>query len=209
MKQTNQRNNAVQGQYDIYVNNSEYDAQLAFVRSVLNSEINTALLVSVRNVIPGGGAIGKVDLLPMVTQLDAQGNTISPGMIFNVPYFRYHGGNAAVILDPIVGDIGLAVFAKKDSSTVVAGDSEPKQPGSFRTFDMADGFYFGSMLAAVPQTFIRFNQNQTIDIVANSGVNVTGTITVNGDVIANGISLTNHVHSGVMSGGSTTSAPVR
>lgn len=208
MRQTNQRDNTVQGQYNLYTENSEYNEQLAFLRSVLNSELNTASLVRVIGVTSNSGAIGKVTVQPMVTQLDAQGNTILPNIIPNIPYFRYHGGNAAVILDPVIGDLGLAVFAQKDSSTVQVGDSTPRQPGSFRTFDMADGFYFGSMLATRPDTYIQFNQNQTINIVSNNGINITGTVTVNGDVIANGISLTTHRHGGVQTGGGTTGIPV-
>ncbi|MFG6082329.1 phage baseplate assembly protein V [Paracoccus litorisediminis] len=46
--------------------------------------------------------------------------------------------------------------------------------------------------------------------VAGGSISVTapGNIIVNGDVVANGISLTQHVHGGVSSGGSQTSGPV-
>ena len=38
-------------------------------------------------------------------------------------------------------------------------------------------------------------------------VDITGTVTVSDDVIASGISLTGHTHSGVQSGGSSTGGP--
>lgn len=46
--------------------------------------------------------------------------------------------------------------------------------------------------------------------VAGGAINISapGNITVNGDVIANGISLETHLHSGVVPGGSNTGQPV-
>ena len=43
-------------------------------------------------------------------------------------------------------------------------------------------------------TRIDIGKNNTIQIYATSGVTVTGTVNVNGDVIADGISLKTHVH---------------
>lgn len=45
------------------------------------------------------------------------------------------------------------------------------------------------------------------EIVAPAGISITGTVTVQGDVIADGISLKTHVHGGVVKGGSNTGEP--
>lgn len=45
-------------------------------------------------------------------------------------------------------------------------------------------------------------------IVSASGVEIFGTVTVHGDVIADGKSLKTHVHGGVQSGGSSTGQPI-
>ena len=45
------------------------------------------------------------------------------------------------------------------------------------------------------------------EIIAPAGIAITGDVTVNGDVIADGISLKSHVHGGVAKGGSTTAGP--
>lgn len=208
MRITNHRDNTVQGIFNEYANNTEYTRMLSFLDSYMNSRVNTSMIAKVVRVTPGNGAIGKVSVEPLVAQLDAQNNVIPQGIIYNIPYFRYHGGNAAVIIDPIVGDRGLVIFSKSDSSLVNENTVNQVPPGSLRSFDSADGFYFGCPLAKSPDTLIRLNQDRTIDIIATQGINVTGTITVNGDVIANGISLTTHIHGGVQSGGSTTSQPV-
>lgn len=47
----------------------------------------------------------------------------------------------------------------------------------------------------------------TLSISATGGITVHGNITVVGDVVADGISLKNHVHGGVVPGGGTTGAP--
>lgn len=45
------------------------------------------------------------------------------------------------------------------------------------------------------------------EIVAPAGIRITGTVTVEGDVIADGISLKTHVHGGVLPGGAKTAGP--
>lgn len=47
----------------------------------------------------------------------------------------------------------------------------------------------------------------SIEIVAPGGIAITGTVTVTGDVIADGISLKTHVHGGVVPGAADTQGP--
>jgi hypothetical protein len=119
---------------------------------------------------------------------------------------RYHAGIAAVILNPVVGDIGLAVFAGKDCSNVKVGTSEPVPPASFRDNSMANGFYIGGFLNQAPSVFVELTQDGAVNITAPGGVNINGNVTVSGDVVASGKSLVNHVHTG--DSGGTTSAPL-
>lgn len=42
---------------------------------------------------------------------------------------------------------------------------------------------------------------------SKDGISVTGTVNVTGDIVLNGVSLKNHVHGGVQTGGSDTSTP--
>jgi phage baseplate assembly protein gpV len=66
---------------------------------------------------------------------------------------------------------------------------------------MANGFYIGGFLNNEPTCFIELKQNGSIEITASNNV------IVKGDVIADGISLKNHTHGGVESGGSNTGKP--
>lgn len=204
-----QRNpTAVQSTRTPYSGNSEYNQLDYFIRSFMGGNLYTALPVIVKAVEAGGIApTGRVDVLPLTCSMDAENNVIQPAQMYSLPYLRIQGGAAAVICDPVVGDIGLAVFAKQDVSNVDVGITEPVQPGTFRMFDISDGFYIGGFLNQAPSCYLELTQDNKCNLIATSGVNIKGDVTVEGDVIANGISLTKHVHGGVESGGSNTSGP--
>lgn len=209
MPDKNTRQGAVQGVADDYVRNSPYNELDFIIRMILNNDVATATPVKVL-AVEGGGAenpVGYVDVLPLISAMDAQGNTIDPVAIYHLPYHRYQGGRAAIVVDPEPGDIGLAMFAKQDASNLGTGTENPVQPGSFRSFDMADGFYYGGFLNEAPSVYIELKQDNSIVITASAGVTVKApTVTVpTGDVIASGVSLKNHVHTNA--GGSGNSGP--
>jgi hypothetical protein len=188
--------------------------QLDFVVRSILSEQATAMLVLVKAVNNTGGVepVGLVDVQPMVAQLDGKGQPTPHGTINNVPYFRLQGGVNAVIMDPVVGDIGLAVFASHDISSV-KNNKAPANPGSRRRFDWADGLYLGGFLNGTPERYIRFDSSGDVWIKPASKVTVegdldcTGTITADVDVLADGVSLHNHTHGGVDPGAGNTAAP--
>lgn len=167
----------------------------------LHGKVNTALPVVVTGVESSGaeGPAGYVDVKPLVTQTDSFNNSIAPAVIYHIPFFRLQAGSAAVVLEPVVGDIGLAVFAQRDCSVLSAGNTQPVQPGSFRSFDQSDGFYIGGFLNIAPQTYIELRQDNEIHINA-------ARVVVSGDVVASGISLVHHKHPG--DSGGTTGEPI-
>lgn len=229
-----QRNpTAVQSTRTPYSGNSEYNQLDYFIRSFMGGNLYTALPVIVKAVEAGGVApTGRVDVLPLTCSMDAENNVIQPAQMYSLPYLRIQGGAAAVICDPVVGDIGLAVFAKQDVSNVDVGITEPVQPGTFRMFDISDGFYVGGFLNKTPSCYIQVLPDGNINITGPSQVTVstantlidsnttiTGNLTVQGnikaqqrlDVIDNatikGISFADHVHGNVESGNSNTGTP--
>lgn len=99
--------------------------------------------------------IGYVDVQPVVRQMNAQGDTQDHGIIPRVPYVRSTGGKVAIIMDPKEGDIGMLVCADRDMSAVKANRGDMSQPGSFRTFDPADGVFVGSFTGPdAPEAYI-------------------------------------------------------
>jgi phage baseplate assembly protein gpV len=136
---------------------NEFNSQYFLVWSIL-SRIATATLVQVQAVTTAGGVapVGFVDILPLVNQVDGAGNTTPHGIIYNCPYFRMQGGTNAIILDPQVGDIGIAIFASRDLSSAIASRAQAP-PGSARMYDMADALYIGGVLNAIPTQFVEFS----------------------------------------------------
>lgn len=132
------------------------------MRNTLDGSINTADVVQVKTVHAGGpgAGTGYVDVLPLVRHLDAWNSTVETVTMFRLPYSRIQGGIAAVVIDPVPGDIGLAVYTKADSSLVEPGQKDTVQPGSFRSFSRADGFYIGGFLNQAPEIWLELNQDR-------------------------------------------------
>lgn len=202
---------AAQGQKTPYTEKSFSNA-LAFVIEQAANAIATALPVRVEAVY-AGETTGYVDALPLVGMVNGKGENVPPVTLYHLPYARIQGGKAAIICDPVVGDIGLAVFCSQDVSTVTAGTTEPQQPGSYRRHSMSDGYYIGGFLNQAPETFLEVRDDSTAILTApggltiNADIQLNGSMNATGDVVASGISLNSHVHGGVQSGGSNTSGP--
>lgn len=203
------------GQQGLTDDTSEFN-RVSFVVSQIIGRKATMKLVQVKAVTNDGGvsAVGFVDVMPLVNQVDGLGNSTQQGIVFGLPYFRLQGGTNAVIMDPQVGDIGLAVVADRDISAVKATKAQAN-PGSKRQMDLADGVYVGGILNGVPEQYIRFSAG-LIEMVSPTKVRIAapeieldGAVTATGEIVggATGISLTTHVHVSA-SPGSNTSAPV-
>lgn len=139
---------------------SEFNALSFMMEQMIKGMVNTAIPVRVDSCTkPGvGGAAGYVSATPLVMQRGADGKSLAPVSMPQLPYYRVQAGTAAVVLDPQPGDIGLAVFSQQDASNVKEGTSEPVQAGSFRCFDMSDGFYCCSVLGAgAPETYVHLD----------------------------------------------------
>lgn len=202
-------NGPVKGNKRATSGSTNFNAMEFMIRNTILGLVNTAIPVIVTAVDAGGSGAptGYVTVKPLVCQVDGFGETLDPAELFRVPYARVQGGIAALVIDPVVGDVGLAVFAKSDCSGVAQMQSKPVQPGSFRKFSMSDGFYLGGFLNRAPQVYVEVKQDQSIVITASAGVTVNSPmVTVpSGDVIASGISLVHHTHTG--DSGGTTSPP--
>ena len=174
-----------------------------FIVRNINAGQAHASLVQVISVSGGGiGAPAMVAVQPMVDQVDGFGTRTPHGTIYNIPCFRYQAGVCAISIDPIVGDIGLAVICDRDISQVKS-TRQVSGPGSARQNSWADGLYFGSFLGGTPTTFVQMTQDGIVNITAPGGIALTSaTLTHNGVNIG-----ATHVHGGVTTGGSNTAVP--
>lgn len=197
---------------------SDLNAMDFVVRMILG-QLATATVVRVEAVTPGGvGETGTVDVTPLVGQVNGIGDVTPHGIIYGLPYLRVQAGTNAVIVDPEVGDLGLAVFANRDISSVKINKA-PSAPGSARIMDWADGVYAFGLLTAVPTNYVHVTAagitmkspvKVTLDaplIELIGAVTGTGTADWSGDVTAAGKSVSTHRHGGVTTGGGTTGLP--
>lgn len=200
---------------------------ICFVVRQLIERLDTMKLVQVQAVHGGGGAIaaaGTVDVLPLVNQVDGNGNSTLQGTVYGIPWWRLQGGNGAVICDPQQGDIGYVVCADRDISNVKSTQAQAN-PGSFRKYHISDGIYVGGVLNGSPKQYIVFTSSgiEIVDINGNkiamssSGISVTGNLNVTGAITAtqnitagyggsDSVTLQDHLHTSGNSG-SPTSAP--
>lgn len=180
---------------------SDATAWTLFVQQQM-AQANHIALVLVTAVTPSGEgkSVGFVSAQPMVHQIDGAGTTQPHGNIPSLAYFRLQGGANAVIIDPVVGDIGVAVFCDRDIS-VVRKTQAPAQPGSFRRFDWADGVYLGGLLNAIPTQYVEFLPGSDgIKIVSPYKVTIESDLHVTGAIIAgygggDQVGLQTHTHS--------------
>lgn len=160
------------GTQDPASGSGEYGA-LSFLVNQILAQIQTVTLVKIVAVTNNGGVspVGFVDVQPLVNQVDGAGSATPHGVVFGLPYFRLQGGSNAIILDPQVGDIGMCGFASRDISSVKASQSQAN-PGSGRTFDWADGLYFGGLLNGIPVQYMAFSSSG-IDIVSPTRIRMS------------------------------------
>lgn len=226
--------------YDNFASSNPLNSMEFFIRSLISQVVSTSLPVVVTAVERKGeeAGAGYVTVKPLLQPRNNSGDGLEVTTIPKLPYFRLQHGKAAIICDPKVGDIGLAVVAKQDISNI-NGSTTPKVPATYRKFDPSDSFYIGGFWGKAPEVFIHLEDEGTIQIKAptkitiespecevnantsftvnSAQINLNGPIsgggsggadaTFSGDVKAKGISLTEHVHSGVESGNSSTGAP--
>lgn len=184
---------------------TDYNAVAFQIQRAL-SEISTAEPVTVGGVdIPDPkGPVGFVDVTPMTKLVDGEGKGMAQGTQHKLPYLRMQGGKNGLIIDPKAGDMGLAVYAMRDTESLkeTRGEGGPVNPGSGRTLDQGDGFYLGGFLNGAPERWVWVHDDgielEGVDKIQTHGkitimdaedgwtVNAPAGATINGDLTVNG-----------------------
>lgn len=177
---------------------------------------------------------GTVSATQLTAQADASGKSLPMPSMTKLPYTRLQGGIAAVIIDPVPGDICVFSCCKQDISGIKQGTSQPVPAGSYRSFSQSDSIAVGAIHTKTPEVWIEIKQDKTVVIHAPKGVKIetdetvevtakkvditapevsikgnvkiAGSVTSTGDMSAGGKSYLSHTHKG--DSGGTTSAPV-
>ena len=186
----------MKGQDGLTTNNSPYNAQAFMIRQMLN-QVNTAEPVQVTS-------CSVQDELAPVGTVTVKHEQSS---LFSLPYLRMQGGENAFVVDPKPGDMGLAVYAMRDTEALkeTKGQGGSVNPGSARTYSKGDGFFLGGFLNAVPKRYVHISANgikiddggggtlemkegklvinapNGIEMTAPSEIHNTGALTMGGD----------------------------
>lgn len=150
--------------------NSDANAQFFIMERFLNSK--SFIMLGIVTAVKQGkdNEMSFVDLKPLVTDQSAQGEILDSGTIYNAPVWRLQRGGSAVIMDPVVGDIGLMAICDKDIRTAV--DSRKQSlPASGRNHSPGDAIYLGGVLNNSPSQYLRF-MDDGIDLVSPLVVNI-------------------------------------
>lgn len=135
------------------------------------AKISTVRLVKIVAVhLPNNGKRGQVDIAGTVdvqlltAQLDGAGKATPRGIVYGIPYHRLQSGDSAHIVDPVIGDIGLAHIGDRDLSSNIAARGAAN-PGSQRRFSQSDSIYYGGILNGQqgkdPKQFLRWHDKGT------------------------------------------------
>lgn len=147
----------------------DHERSVDYIIRQITGALHTATLVKVLAVRPTSDRVGFVDVQPLIDDVSTTGIVIPQMPAFNLPYVRYQAGVSAVIMDPVVGDIGLAIFAERDI-TAVKKTLKEGPAATAREHSSGDGLYIGGVLNAAPTQYVRFNAGAAgIDIVSPSG----------------------------------------
>ncbi|NNS07347.1 phage baseplate protein [Erwinia sp. JH02] len=149
---------------------SDADAQaFAFDRMLSgNHFIKYAQVTAVRGAAPNL----VVDVLPLVAEIRNSDRTIIMGSeVFNVPVWRLQRGSSAIIMNPVVGDIGMIAVCDNDT-TVARKTRKESVPGSNRKHSLSDAIYLGGIINSEPTQFIEFADSE-LNITSPNPVNIT------------------------------------
>lgn len=131
-----------------------------------------------------------VDVMPLLSRQNRSGEPVSNSTLYEIPVWRLQRGGSAIIMDPVVGDIGLIAVCDRDT-TLVRANLKESPPGSSRRHSKSDAVYLGGILNSAPSQYIEFADNK-LNIVAPFGIevttplmHVTGNITAGGNITDN------------------------
>lgn len=178
-------------------------------------QIHTALPARVVSFDPSEQTVS-IEL--MIEQINHNGEQLALPPLVDVPVKMFAYGAFMITAEPQAGDEGLATFSER----CIDGwwlSSKKSVPMDIRFHDLSDAFFDGGYrskpkaLTIVPNclniagasNYVRLLSDGTIEIKGNT--TILGSLTVTGDVVGAGKSLSTHTHGGVQTGSGSTGTP--
>ena len=178
-------NPTVKGTKKLSTANSAYNSANFMIEQYINARINTAEVVAIDRADQSGteGPAGYAAATPLVCPIDGFNHTVPSNSIPNLPFLRPQAGKAAIVMDPQPGDKAILVAMKRDSSVVRTGTLTPVQPGSFRSFDQADGYLINGFLGEAPEIWLHLNPASGDISLSTKAANIDISCREQGDIV--------------------------
>lgn len=152
----------------------EYDKVISQFNSLITN-VNTAIPCKVvaieKQEQRGVNIVGFVDIQLMIEQTNGQKKGNETAIVCNVPYIRIQGGTNAVIIDPEINDLGVAIFSSRDITNFKEARRQTP-PATWRKFSISDAIYIGGIRNQKPVQYIHF-RNDGIEIYSPKRVHIT------------------------------------
>jgi len=146
-----------------------------FIAKQIIMHVRTLTHVKVTAVYPGNynPTPTFVDVTPVIDQVNSEGTRQQHGTIYRIAVPRIHNGSSAILMDPVVGDVGPMWVSDRDHSQMIANNGGRSAPGSGRIMSLADGLFMGSLFAQNPTNYTDLrngNHNSTSTKVVSHNV---------------------------------------
>lgn len=149
---------------DLYskINSLQY-----IIHNIIDNTVKTIMIVKV---VAVNGE--RIDVESVIQDLSNDGQPIGNFTIPSVRYLKWQYGGNCIDITPVVGDIGLLLVSKQDTSGLVKDGESVVQTGGI--FNLGNGIYIGGLFGMnqEPTQFLHFEDNK-VDITG------TGEITIN------------------------------
>lgn len=155
-------------------------SQVEMLQYVLDGYLATKCFIEPVKVIAVDEEKQEVDVLPLITYASKADQTvIDSKTIYSIPIFQLQRSNSAIIMMPVVNDIGL-ILVCDGNITSIKETKKPSVAQSTRRHSRSDAIYLGGLLNAKPTQYIEFKDDS---ILINAPDKVTTKTKIN-DIIA-------------------------
>lgn len=150
---------------------SDLNALQYIIYGMIKNTVNTINVVKVIGVKEN-----TIDVETVISDISNSNEPIGTFKIYNIRYIKWQYGQNSLIVKPKVGDIGLILVSKQDTSGLIKDGQSIVQTGGI--FNLGDGIYLGGIegLNQEPTQFIKFED----DNITFTG---TGTININAKTV--------------------------
>lgn len=176
-----------QGTRGGYTNTSATNQTNFLVTQQIRKDIQTSFIARVDSCQSSEEQEGSktVAITPLISQTDTEGTALEMVSIPDIPHTRYQHGIAAVIIDPVPGDIVVASVNKNDITSINDQTTEPVNAGSFRQFSQSDSVIHDSIHTKPPEVYMVLRQDKTIKTRGPEGIRIETDKTLDEEALEN------------------------